>query len=125
MTIEIIDLNPKEYGFTFSSCVKVGNLIFTSHHAGHLDDNGNTIEGVDAQIEWCFKKLERTLKAAGASFDDVVKTTVLLKDANDFKKMEEVYGRYFSGGFPARTTILSDFLDLNCLIQIDMVAYKT
>jgi len=125
MTIEIIDLNPKEYGFSFSSCVKAGNFIFTSHHAGHLDDNGNTIEGVDAQTEWCLKKLERTLKAAGASFDDVVKTTVLLKDANDFKKMEEVYGRYFSGGFPARTTILSDFLDLNCLIQNDMVAYKT
>lgn len=124
MTKEIIDLNPKKYGFTFSSCVKAGNFIYTSHHGGFLDENGNRLEGIEAQTEQCFKNLGRTLEAAGASFDDVVKSTVLLKNAEDFEKMKEVYRRYFNEGFPARTTVLTDFLDSACLIQIEVVAYK-
>ena len=122
---EIIDLNPKEYGFTFSSCVKAGDFIFTAHHAGFLDEDGNVIEGIEAQTERCLTNLGNTLKAAGASFDDVVKTTVLLRNSEDFKMMREVYRRYFSKGFPARTGIVgTDFLDSECLIQIDAVAYK-
>jgi hypothetical protein len=46
----IIDLNPKEYGFTFSSC-KAGDYIFTAHHAGFLDEDNNVIEGIEAQTE--------------------------------------------------------------------------
>jgi 2-iminobutanoate/2-iminopropanoate deaminase len=126
MTKEIIDLNPKEYGFTFSSCVKAGDFIFTAHHAGFLDEDGNVIEGIEAQTEQCLKKLGKTLNAAGASFDDVVKTMVLLRDPEDFKKMREIYRRYFSKGFPARTGIVGTvFLDSACLIQIDAVAYKS
>lgn len=124
MNKEIIDLNPKKYGFTFSSCVKAGDFIYTSHHAGFLDKEGNIIEGIEAQTEQCFKNLERTLEAAGTSFNEVIKTTVLLKNKEDFRKMKEVYRRYFNEGFPARTGILTDFLDSACLIQIDMVAYK-
>ncbi len=125
MIKEIIDLNPKEYGFTFSSCVKAGDFIFTAHHAGFLDEDGNVVEGIEAQTEQCLTNLGKTLKAAGASFDDVVKTTVLLRNPEDFKTMREVYRRYFSEGFPARTGIVgTDFLDSACLIQIDAVAYK-
>ena len=124
MTKEIIDLNPKKYGFTFSSCVKAGGFIYTSHHGGFLDEDGNILEGIEAQTEQCFKNLGKTLEAAGASFDDVVKTTVLLKNAEDFGKMKEVYRRCFNEEFPARTSILTDFLDSACLIQVDMVAYK-
>ena len=124
MTKEIINLNPKKYGFTFSSCVKAGDFIYTSHHGGFLDEDGNRLESIETQTEQCFKNLEKTLQAAGASFDDVVKTMVLLKNTEDFKKMKEVYRRYLNKGFPARTTIFTDFLDSACLIQIDMVDYK-
>jgi 2-iminobutanoate/2-iminopropanoate deaminase len=124
MTKEIIDLNPKKYGFTLSSCVKAGGFIYTSHHGGFLDEDGNIFEGIEAQTEQCFKNMGKTFEAAGASFHDVVKTTVLLKNAEDFGKMKEVYRRYFNEEFPARTTLLTDFLDSACLIQIDMVAYK-
>lgn len=125
MTTEFIDLNPKEYGFTFSSCVKAGDFIFTAHHAGFLDDEGNVITGIEAQTERCLTNLGKTLNAAGASLNDVVKTTVLLRNPEDFQSMREVYRRYFSKGFPARTGIVgTDFLDSTCLIQIDAVAYK-
>ncbi len=121
---EIIDLNPKKYRLTFSSCVKAGDFIYTSHHAGFLDEEGNIIEGIEAQTEECFKNLRRTLEAAGASLEDVVKTTVLLKNKKDFKKMKEVYRRHFNQGYPVRTSILTNFVDSDCLIQIDVVAYK-
>jgi 2-iminobutanoate/2-iminopropanoate deaminase len=125
MTKEIIDLNPKECNFTFSSCVKAGDFIFTSHHGGFLDEKGNKIKGIKAQTEQCFKNLAKTLNAAGASLDDVVKITVLLKNADDFPRLKEVFRRHFKEGYPARTAFVNtDFLDSACLIQIETVAYK-
>jgi len=53
-----------------------------------------------AQTDQCLKKLGKTLNAAGASFDDVIKTMVLLRNPEDFEEMREVYRRYFSKGFP-------------------------
>lgn len=123
MTREFIDLNP-DRNFTFSSCVRAGDFIYTSHHGGLIDDDGNTIEGIEAQTKRCFENPSRTLEAAGASLDDVVKTTVILKDMKDFRSMREVYRLYFKEGFPARTTIMSDFIDSTCLIQIDVVAHR-
>jgi 2-iminobutanoate/2-iminopropanoate deaminase len=123
MTIEKIDLNP-EFGFAFSSCVVAGDHVYTAHHGGFLDHDGNSLESVEKQTEQCFKKLERTLEAAGATLSDVVKTTVLLKNARDFGKMNDVYRRQFTDGYPARTTIVTEFLDAACLIQIEAVAYR-
>lgn len=121
----IIVLNPKEYNFTFSSCVKAGDFIFSSHHAGFLDEKGKIIKGIEAQTERCLRNLAKTLAAAGASLDDVVKTTVLLRNADDFAKMREVYRRHFKEGYPARTGFVNtDLLDLACLIQIEALAYK-
>lgn len=122
MTVERIDLYP-EYGFTFSTCVVAGDFVFTSHLAG-LDEEGNWPESVEEQTEHCFRRLARTLEAAGATLGDVVKMTVLLRDPGDFLKMNDVYRRQFTDGYPARTVIMTEFLDSECLIQIEAVAYK-
>jgi 2-iminobutanoate/2-iminopropanoate deaminase len=123
MTIERIDLNPG-LGFAFSSCVVAGDFVFTAHQGGFLDEDGNSLESIEEQTEQSFRNLERALKAAGASLNDVIKTTVLLKRAEDFPKMNAVYRRQFTEGYPARVTITSDFVDPQCLIQIEAVAYK-
>lgn len=123
MTVKKIDLHP-EYDFTFSSCVVAGDYVFTSHHSGFQNEAGSWPEGVEEQTEQCFRKLERTLGAAGATLGDVVKMTVLLKDPEDFSKMNDVYRRQFTDGYPARTGMVTGFLDAECLIQIDAVAYK-
>jgi 2-iminobutanoate/2-iminopropanoate deaminase len=122
MTVEKIDLYP-EYGFTFSTCVVAGDFVFTSHLAG-LDEEGNWPESVEEQTECCFRRLDRTLEAAGATLGDVVKMTVLLRDPGDFSKMNDVYRRQFTDGYPARTAIMTEFLDSECLIQIEAVACK-
>jgi len=126
MTVERIDLNP-QWGFAFSSCVVAGDYVFTAHHGGMIQDQnaeGRWSGSIEEQTEQCFRNLERTLAAAGATLSDVVKTTVLLKNAGDFPKMNDVYRRQFTDGYPARTTIVTEFLDLECLIQIEAVAYK-
>ena len=122
MAVEKIDLHP-EYGFTFSSCVVAGDYVFTSHLAG-LDEEGKWPESVEEQTEHCFRRLEKTLEAAGATLSDVVKTTVYLKNIEDFDKMRKVYRRQFTDGYPARTGMVTEFLDAECLIQIEAVAYK-
>jgi 2-iminobutanoate/2-iminopropanoate deaminase len=121
--IERIDLNP-EAGFAFSSCVIAGDYIHTSHHAGYDVDEGHWPGTVEAQTEKCLDSLETTLQAAGATLADVVKTTVLLRNSGDFPKMNHVYKRRLANGYPARTTVMTEFLDWECLVQIDAVAYR-
>jgi RimJ/RimL family protein N-acetyltransferase/enamine deaminase RidA (YjgF/YER057c/UK114 family) len=122
-TVRRIDLNSGS-GFAFSSCVVAGDYIFTSHHAGFRAEEGVWPGGVEEQTEQCFRNLRRTLGAAGAALDDVVRTTVLLRNAGDFPKMNEVYRRQFTQGYPARTTMMTEFLDWECLVQVEAVAYR-
>jgi 2-iminobutanoate/2-iminopropanoate deaminase len=125
LAIERIDLNDPELGFTFSTCVIAGNFIFTSHQAGMVDELGNKLNTVEAQTEQCFKNIERVLVTAGATLDDIVKITVYLRDIKDFSKMREVYRQQFTRGYPARMTATSDFIDDECLVMIDVIAYRT
>jgi len=125
MAIERIDLNDPALGYTFSACVIAGNFIYTSHQAGMVDHLGNKLDTVEAQTEQCFKNLERVLVTAGATLDDIVKATVYLKDIKDFSRMREVYRRHFNHGYPARMTATTDFIDEDCLVMIDAVAYRS
>jgi 2-iminobutanoate/2-iminopropanoate deaminase len=124
MTIEKTDLNNPDWGFTFSSCVIAGGFIFTSHHGGYDFEKGKWPHSVEEQTEQCFKNLEKTLKNAGATLNDVVKTTVFLKNTGDFKKMRVVYRRIFTDGSPVRSGLFTEFLNPQCLMQIEAVAYK-
>ncbi|MFX1253433.1 MAG: RidA family protein [Promethearchaeota archaeon] len=124
MTKEYIDLNPNK-NYAFSTCVKAGDFIYLAHHGGIIDEKGNVLENIEEQTGQTFKNIEKTLKAAGASFNDVIKTNVYLKNIKDFQKMNEVYRRYFNEGYPARMTSTTAFVDEKCLIQIDLVAYKS
>ena len=124
MTVKRIDLNNPDWGFTFSSCVIAGGFVFTSHHGGYDFEGGQWPESIEEQTEQCFRNLKRTLEAAGVTLDDVIKTTVFLKNAGDFARMREIYRRVFTDGYPARSGLITEFLDPECLIQIEAIAYK-
>ena len=117
-----VNLYP-ELGYTHSTYAKAGNFIFTSYHGGVNDDNGNLLETIEAQTEQTFKNLQKTLKHAGVSLDDIVKITVLIKHKDEFRRMVGIYKQHFKDEFPVRTTIITDFLSKNILLQIDAVAY--
>jgi 2-iminobutanoate/2-iminopropanoate deaminase len=124
MPIQHIDLNP-ERNWTFSTCVVAGDFVYASHTVGMTDDQGVRLETVEAQTEQTFKNLARTLAEAGASIEDIVQTTVYLRDLADFHAMREAYRSQFKpGAYPARMTATSAFLDANCKVMIVAVAYK-
>lgn len=89
-----------------------------------LDPATNQLIGGDiaAQTERVLENLKVLLEACGASLESVLKTTVYLKDMNDFPKMNEIYGRYFTRDGPARATVAVARLPRDVSIEIDAIA---
>src|ERR1700736_2667129 len=89
-----------------------------------LDPGTNQlVEGdIAAQTERVLENLKALLEACGASLESVLKTTVYLKDMNDFQKMNDVYGRYFTRDAPARVTIAAARLPRDVSIEMDAIA---
>jgi len=108
----------------YSQGVKIGNLLFTS---GQIPLDPQTGELVNDNIEKATESVMLNLKAileeAGTSFDKVVKTTVLLKDINDFNKVNEIYGKYFTSEQPARSCFQVGKLPKDALLEIEVIAF--
>jgi len=107
----------------YSQAVRAGNLLFVSGQ-GHLDPATGAIVAGDVAVATrrVMDNLGAILKAAGASFDNVVRTTVYLADMGDFAAMNAVYGEYFSEPAPARTTIQAARLPKDLRVEIDVIA---
>jgi 2-iminobutanoate/2-iminopropanoate deaminase len=113
---------PKPIG-PYSQAIKSNGLLFVSGQIA-LDPKSGEFVGVDVrqQTERVFENLKVILEAAGTSFHHVVKTTVFLKDMNDFAAMNEVYARYFNAAPPARSTIQAARLPKDALVEIEVIA---
>ena len=106
----------------FSQAVKVGDFIYFSGQVGQDPATGKLVAGgIAAETERVFGNLSAVLKAAGRSFDDVVRAGVYLANMNDFAAMNGIYARHFSPPFPARTTIAVAALPLGACVEIDLV----
>jgi 2-iminobutanoate/2-iminopropanoate deaminase len=113
---------PKAIG-PYSQAVKAGNLLFVSGQVPIDPATGNLVDGdIAAQTHRVFQNIGEILKAAGVSFDTVVRSTVYLQDMNDFAKMNEVYGTYFSSPAPARATVQVARLPKDARVEIDVIA---
>lgn len=107
----------------YSQAIKANGLIFCSGQTPMDPATGEVVSGgIQAQTERVLKNLTAVLEAAGSSFDRVVKTSVFLKDMNDFAAMNEVYARFFTGEPPARSTIQAARLPKDALVEIDLIA---
>lgn len=124
MDLEIIatDKAPAAIG-PYSQAVKVGNVIYTS---GAIPVNPTTGEvvvgGAQEQAEQALNNLKEILNSAGASLDNVVKTTVFIKNMNDFALINEVYKKYFTKNYPARSCVEVARLPKDVLIEIECIA---
>ena len=107
----------------YSQGVRAGNMLFVSGQ-GHLDpETGALVTGdLATETRRVMDNIGAILKAAGASFDHVVRTTVYLADMADFAAMNAVYGEYFSAPAPARTTIQAARLPRDKRVEIDVIA---
>ena len=107
----------------YSQAVKVGNLFFTSGMIPINPETNTLVEGgIEVQAEQAFKNIKNLLEAAGSSVDKVVKTVVFIKDMNDFAKVNEIYAKYFTDNYPARSCVEVARLPKDVLIEIEAVA---
>jgi 2-iminobutanoate/2-iminopropanoate deaminase len=120
--IVLTDRGPKPIG-PYSQAVKSNGFVFISGQVA-LDPKSNEFVGADVrqQTERVLENLKAILEASGVSFNHVVKTTVFLKDMNDFSAMNEVYARYFTAAPPARSTVQAARLPKDALVEIDLIA---
>ena len=107
----------------YSQAVSYGDLIFTSGQIG-LDMDGNIVSNdVEIQTRIALENLLHILEDNNSSMDFVIKTTVYLKDMNDFTKMNDVYNAFFGESKPARSTVEVSRLPKDVKVEIDAVAY--
>jgi 2-iminobutanoate/2-iminopropanoate deaminase len=107
----------------YSQAIKAGGLVFCSGQIPTDPATGQFVsDSVGEQTEQVLKNLSEVLAAAGASLNDVVKTTVFLADMNDFAEMNEVYGRFFSENKPARATVEAARLPRDARVEIECIA---
>ena len=106
----------------FSQAVDAGGSIYFSGQVGQDPATGRLVAGgIAAETERIFQNLAAVLKAAGKSFDDVVRAGVFLRNMSDFAAMNGIYAKYFRQPFPARTTIAVAALPLGACVEIDLV----
>ena len=106
----------------FSQAVEVGGFLYFSGQVAQDPATCKLVEGdIVAETERVFQNLSAVLKAAGKSFDDVVRAGVFLTNMSDFAAMNSIYAKHFRQPFPARTTIAAAALPLGACVEIDLV----
>jgi 2-iminobutanoate/2-iminopropanoate deaminase len=116
------DRGPKPIG-PYSQGVKANGFLYLSGQVA-LDPKTNEMTGADIrqQTERVLENIKGILEAAGCNLHHVIKTTVFLKDMNEFPQMNEVYARYFTAAPPARSTVQVARLPKDALVEIEVIA---
>jgi len=120
--IVLTDKGPRPIG-PYSQAVKSNGFLFVSGQVAIDPRSNEFVPGdIQQQTERALENLKGILEASGANLHHVVKTTVFLKDMNDFAAMNEVYGRFFTAASPARSTVQVARLPKDALVEIEVIA---
>ncbi len=118
------DKAPQAIG-PYSQAIEVNGMVYTSGVVPIDPSTGEVVEGdIKVQATRVFESMKGLLEAAGSSCEDVVKTTVFIKDMNDFAALNEIYATYFTGDFPARSCVEVARLPKDVLIEMEAIALK-
>lgn len=108
----------------YSQAIEVNGTVYTSGIIPVNPATGEIPEGSAAQARQALTNLSHLLEAAGTGMENVIKTTVFIKEMNDFGAINEVYQTFFSGAFPARSCVEVARLPKDVLIEIEAIAEK-
>jgi len=107
----------------YSQAIKANGFVFTSGQIAIDPATQNVIPGdVAAQTDRVLRNVSEILEAAGSGLGNVVRSTVFLKNMNDFAAMNQVYGKYFTSAPPARSTVEVARIPKDVLVEIDVIA---
>ena len=105
----------------YSQAIRTGGLLFTSGQIPIDPATGAIPEGVEAQAEQALTNVKNLIEASGASIENTVKTVVFIKDMNDFAKINEIYAKYFTEPFPARSCVEVARLPKDVLLEVEAI----
>lgn len=108
----------------YSQAIEVNNMVYTSGVIPVVPETGEIPDGSKAQAKQAFANLKNLLEAAGCGMDQVIKTTVFIKEMNDFAAINEVYAEYFPAPYPARSCVEVARLPKDVMLEIEAVAAK-
>ncbi|MBR6696864.1 MAG: RidA family protein [Lachnospiraceae bacterium] len=108
----------------YSQAIEINNMVYTSGVIPVDPATGVIPEGVVAQAEQAISNLVNLVEASGSKVENVIKTTVFIKEMNDFVKINEVYAKYFKEPYPARSCVEVARLPKDVLIEIEAIAWK-
>ncbi|KAI8095947.1 endoribonuclease L-PSP [Thamnidium elegans] len=107
----------------YAQAIKVNGMVYTSGSLPVIPETGNVIEGgITEQTHQSLANIVEVLKASGSGLDKVVKTTVFLKDMNDFVAMNQVYAKFFDQHQPARSAVQVARLPKDVAVEIECIA---
>ncbi|HYL82635.1 MAG TPA: RidA family protein [Candidatus Angelobacter sp.] len=120
--VVLTERGPKPIG-PYSQAIRANGFLFVSGQVA-LDPKTGALAGtsIQEQTERVLENVKGIVEAAGSTMGHLVKTTVFLKDMNDFAAMNEVYGRYFSSAPPARSTVQVARLPKDALVEMEVIA---
>lgn len=109
----------------YSQAIEINGLLFTSGVIPIVPATGELVSGgIEEQAEQAIGNLAALIEAAGANIDNTVKTTVFIKNMDDFSKVNEIYAKYFTNNFPARSCVEVARLPKDVLIEIEAIVAK-
>lgn len=108
----------------YSQAIEVNGMIYTSGQIPVDPATGEVPEGIEAQAEQVMKNVKNLLEAAGTCMENVVKTTVFIKNMDDFGTINAIYANYFAGECPARSCVEVARLPKDVLMEMEAVAVK-
>ena len=108
----------------YSQAIEVNGMVYTSGVIPVDPQTGNIPEGVEAQAEQAFKNLCNLVEASGSRVENIIKTTVFIKEMNDFAKINEIYKKHFKEPFPSRSCVEVARLPKDVLLEIEAIAFK-
>ena len=106
----------------YSIGVRTGNLVFTAGQLGLHPETKQLVEGgIEAETRQALENLKAILEAAGSSLENVIKTTIFVRDLADFAQLNAIYAQYFTSNYPARTTVQAAALPLGAAVEIEAI----
>ena len=108
----------------YSQAIEADGFVFASGQIPVDPATGNIPDGIEAQAKQALINVKNLMEASGLSMDNIVKTSVFIKDMNDFAKVNEVYATFFESDFPARSCVEVARLPKDVLIEVEVIAAR-
>lgn len=108
----------------YSQAIEVNGFIYASGQIPVIPETGEIPEGIEAQARQALTNVKALMEAAGLTMANIIKTSVFIKDMNDFAKVNEIYASFFTGDYPARSCVEVARLPKDVLIEVEVIAAR-